>query len=98
MTPYASGALGSGLVFFSRFPIIACSMHPYSLNGTPLDVKGGDWFVGKAAVSVVVKHPVLGDIQIFNTHVSNDERVLLGLVSQSLVALRKRWRRWPRIQ
>jgi hypothetical protein len=41
------------------------------LNGAPLDVKAGDWFVGKAAVSVVVDHPVLGHVQIFNTHVSN---------------------------
>lgn len=48
-------------------------MHPYSLNGAPLDVKAGDWFVGKAAVSVVVKHPVLGQVQIFNTHVSKND-------------------------
>ncbi|KAK2461450.1 hypothetical protein APHAL10511_005913 [Amanita phalloides] len=65
---FYSGALGSGLVFFSRFPIIACSIYPYSLNGAPIDVKAGDWFVGKAAVSVVVDHPVLRHVQIFNTH------------------------------
>lgn len=67
--PRLSGALGSGLVIFSRFPIVTCSVYPYSLNGAPLDVKAGDWFVGKAAVSVVVDHPVLGHVQIFNTHV-----------------------------
>ncbi|KAI0778727.1 Endonuclease/exonuclease/phosphatase [Trametes elegans] len=70
--PYAkffySGALGAGLVIFSRFPIIAATIHPYSLNGSPLDVLAGDWFVGKAAASIVFAHPVLGQVQIYNTH------------------------------
>ncbi|KAF9567820.1 inositol phosphophingolipids phospholipase C [Agrocybe pediades] len=65
---FYSGALGAGLAIFSRFPIVNTSVHPYSLNGTPLDVAGGDWFVGKAAANVVVLHPVLGQVQIFNTH------------------------------
>ena len=30
----------------------------------------GDWFVGKAAASVLVTHPTLGQVQVFNTHVS----------------------------
>ena len=64
-----SGALGSGLVIFSRFPILAATMHPYSLNGSPIDVIAGDWFVGKGAASVVFAHPVLGEVQLFNTHV-----------------------------
>ncbi|KAJ7103271.1 inositol phosphophingolipids phospholipase C [Mycena belliarum] len=70
--PYAkffySGALGSGLALLSRFPIIGTSVHPYSLNGAPIDVAGGDWFVGKAAVSIIISHPVLGQVQVFNTH------------------------------
>lgn len=65
-----SGALGAGLVIFSRFPIISASVHPYSLNGEPIDVAAGDWFVGKAAASILIAHPVLGQVQIFNTHVS----------------------------
>ncbi|KAJ6520087.1 inositol phosphophingolipids phospholipase C [Mycena sanguinolenta] len=65
---FYSGALGSGLALFSRFPIIGTSVHPYSLNGAPIDVGGGDWFVGKAAVSITISHPVLGQVQIFNTH------------------------------
>lgn len=64
-----SGALGAGLAIFTRFPIIAATIHPYSLNGSPIDVAGGDWFVGKAAASVLLAHPVLGQVQIFNTHV-----------------------------
>ncbi|KAF8910092.1 inositol phosphophingolipids phospholipase C [Gymnopilus junonius] len=62
------GALGAGLAIFTRYPIISTSIHPYSLNGTPLDVIAGDWFVGKAAGSVVILHPVLGQVQVFNTH------------------------------
>ncbi|KAJ7446391.1 inositol phosphophingolipids phospholipase C [Mycena galericulata] len=65
---FYSGALGSGLALFSRFPILATSVHPYSLNGAPIDVAGGDWFVGKAAVSIIISHPVLGQVQVFNTH------------------------------
>ncbi|THH33437.1 hypothetical protein EUX98_g793 [Antrodiella citrinella] len=65
---FYSGALGAGLVIFSRFPILAATVHPYSLNGTPIDVLDGDWFVGKAAASVLVAHPILGQVQIFNTH------------------------------
>ncbi|KAI0320069.1 inositol phosphophingolipids phospholipase C [Amylostereum chailletii] len=65
---FYSGALGAGLAIFSRFPIIAATIQPYSLNGSPIDVTGGDWFVGKAAASVLITHPVLGQVQIFNTH------------------------------
>ena len=64
-----SGALGSGLALFSRFPIVSTSIHPYSLNGSPVDVASGDWFVGKAAASIVVTHPILKELEIFNTHV-----------------------------
>ena len=44
-------------------------MHPYSLNGSPIDVIAGDWFVGKGAASIVFDHPVLGEVHLFNTHV-----------------------------
>ncbi|KAF8078987.1 inositol phosphophingolipids phospholipase C [Lyophyllum atratum] len=45
---FYSGALGAGLAIFTRYPIISTSVHPYSLNGAPIDVIAGDWFVGKA--------------------------------------------------
>ena len=67
--PRVSGALGAGLAIFTRFPIVTTSVNPYSLNGSPIDVAAGDWFVGKAAASVTILHPVLGLVQIFNTHV-----------------------------
>ncbi|KAF8665421.1 hypothetical protein AX16_000440 [Volvariella volvacea WC 439] len=65
---FYSGALGSGLAILSRYPFVASSIHPYSLNGAPIDVAAGDWFVGKAAASVVILHPILGQVEIFNTH------------------------------
>ncbi|KAJ6575384.1 Endonuclease/exonuclease/phosphatase [Mycena capillaripes] len=55
---FYSGALGSGLALLSRFPIIGTSVHPYSLNGSPID----------AAVSIIISHPILGQVQVFNTH------------------------------
>ncbi|KAF9055920.1 inositol phosphophingolipids phospholipase C [Panaeolus papilionaceus] len=65
---FYSGALGAGLAIFSRWPIVSTAITPYSLNGTPLDVAAGDWFVGKAAASVTILHPLLGQVQVFNTH------------------------------
>ena len=65
----SSGAVGKGLAIFSRFPIVAATTQTYSLNGSPLDLKGADWFAGKAAATVLVTHPVLGRVQVFNTHV-----------------------------
>ena len=66
----SSGALGAGLAIFTKWPIISTSITPYSLNGEPTDVTGGDWFVGKGAGSVTIFHPTLGQVQIFDTHVS----------------------------
>ena len=68
--PHVRGALGAGLAIFTRFPILSTAVHPYSLNGAPIDVAAGDWFVGKAAATLVLLHPILGQVQIFNTHVS----------------------------
>jgi len=65
---FLSGSLGAGLVIFSRYRIVSTSLHPYSLCGSPLDVGGGDWFVGKAVVSALIEHPLLGELEIFNTH------------------------------
>jgi sphingomyelin phosphodiesterase 2 len=65
---FYSGALGAGLALFTKLPILNATVHPYSLNGEPTDVSGGDWFVGKAAGSIVVQHPDLGLVQVFNTH------------------------------
>ncbi|CAE6431897.1 unnamed protein product [Rhizoctonia solani] len=65
---FLSGVLGAGLAIFSRFPIQSTSLHPYSLCGSPLDMTQGDWFVGKVVASVIIDHPLLGEVEIFNTH------------------------------
>jgi sphingomyelin phosphodiesterase 2 len=65
---FYSGAFGSGLAILSRFPIFATHTQPYTLNGLPLNVGQGDWFVGKAAGSISID---LGDgllVDVFNTH------------------------------
>ena len=64
-----SGALGSGLAIFSRFPIISTHTLPYSLSGLPLHVIAGDFFVNKAAGSCVLLHPKLGEVEVWSTHV-----------------------------
>jgi sphingomyelin phosphodiesterase 2 len=83
--PYAkyhfSGALGSGLPLFSRWPIISTTIHPYSLNGYPLDVTGGDFYVGKSIVSIVIAHPTLGEVEVFNTHVSHALAIPSSLIA-----------------
>jgi sphingomyelin phosphodiesterase 2 len=70
-----SGALGSGLAIFTKFPIISAQALPYSLSGLPLAVIAGDFFVNKAAGSVAILHPDLGEVEIWNTHV----RLMSGL-------------------
>lgn len=64
-----SGAFGSGLAIFSRYPIVASSVWPFSCKGSPIDVTGGDWIVAKACASVLIDHPVLGEVEVYNTHV-----------------------------
>jgi len=81
---------------FTKWPIISTSIIPYSLNGEPTDVTGGDWFVGKAVGSVTISHPILGKVQIFNTHVSVS-MLFLSAVAHTPLALCEGWGRWPRI-
>ncbi|PVF98637.1 DNase I-like protein [Serendipita vermifera] len=64
---WRTAALGSGLAVFSKLAIVASNIFPFSLNGCPSDL-AGDWFAGKACASVVVVHPVLGEVEVFNTH------------------------------
>ncbi|CAO3592624.1 unnamed protein product [Absidia cylindrospora] len=70
--PYAkyfySGALGSGLAIFSKFPIIQTSYFRYTLAGRPLKVFHGDYYVGKGCATVCLEHPIAGLIQVFTTH------------------------------
>lgn len=72
------GALGSGLAIFTRFPLIASQALPFSLSGTPQQPFDGDFFVNKAAGMVVIRHPLLGETEIWNTHVNQFYRAVIG--------------------
>ncbi|WWC60189.1 uncharacterized protein I303_102754 [Kwoniella dejecticola CBS 10117] len=65
---FHTGALGSGLAIFTRFPLISAQALPYSLSGSPAQAFAGDFFVKKAAANIVIIHPILGEIEIWNTH------------------------------
>ncbi|KAG9323984.1 hypothetical protein KVV02_007306 [Mortierella alpina] len=70
--PYAkhwtSGLFGSGLVMLSRHPILSTSLRRFALNGDPMAIHRGDWWDGKGCASVVLAHPTVGEIEVFNTH------------------------------
>lgn len=94
----SSGALGSGLAIFTRYPIVAAQAFPYALSGLPLHVLAGDFFVNKAAGYVVVLHPILGEIEVWNTHVSVargsvDNRCMLPAMAGQTRTRRTGWRR-----
>ncbi|CDZ97484.1 Sphingomyelinase family protein [Phaffia rhodozyma] len=63
---FITGALGSGLCIFSKHPILSTKTIPYHLSGRPLGFS--DFFVNKAAGSVVIEHPELGQVEVFTTH------------------------------
>ncbi|KAN0064749.1 phospholipase C type enzyme [Thecaphora frezii] len=65
---FLSGAFGSGLAVLSRWPVIEARTHAYSLNGLPIHVHHGDWFVGKACGSVTLDVEGLGEVDVWNTH------------------------------
>ncbi|WVR03926.1 hypothetical protein IAU60_000925 [Kwoniella sp. DSM 27419] len=65
---FHSGALGSGLAIFTRFPLISAQALPYNLSGSPAQAVAGDFFVKKSAANVVILHPILGEVEIWNTH------------------------------
>ncbi|KAL7417309.1 Endonuclease/exonuclease/phosphatase [Mrakia frigida] len=63
---FFTGALGSGLAILSRHPLLSSLTIPYHLTGRPLGF--GDFFVNKAAGSIVIEHPSLGEVEVFTTH------------------------------
>ena len=68
---FRGGFVGSGLLTLSRHPIVATSFHRYTLNGTPWDVAGADWFGAKGVGLVRVALPRDeggGTADVYNTH------------------------------
>ncbi|ORX90811.1 DNase I-like protein [Basidiobolus meristosporus CBS 931.73] len=70
--PYAhffhTGIFGAGLAIFSKFPIVKSYVQPYSLNGNPLKILQGDWYVAKAVGCCHLEYPDGGIIEVYNTH------------------------------
>ena len=65
----SSGALGSGLCILSKFPIVSTSTWPYSLNGSPLHVIQGDFYVAKACGQATLDlGDDIGHVTVLNTH------------------------------
>lgn len=64
----ASGALGAGLAILSRYPLLESTTIPYHLTGRPLGFS--DFYVNKAAGSIMIEHPTIGEMDIYTTHVS----------------------------
>ncbi|KAI7906850.1 Endonuclease/exonuclease/phosphatase [Cokeromyces recurvatus] len=65
---FYSGAFGSGLAILSKFPIISTAYHRFTLNGKPLMIFHGDYYVGKGIGSALINHPTIGLVEVFNTH------------------------------
>ncbi|MCJ1396085.1 phospholipase C type enzyme [Xylographa bjoerkii] len=67
---YHSGIFGSGLVILSAYPIIASTMHLYSLNGRPTAFYRGDWFVGKGVACATIRFGTGPSdvLEVFCTH------------------------------
>ena len=65
---FPAGIVGSGQACFSRWPIVDIDYRRYSLAGRPERIFHGDWYSGRGASMCTVKHPDLGHINVYNTH------------------------------
>lgn len=66
-TYFYSGAVGSGLALFSRYPIAQTHFFPYVLGGKPERVWHGDWYAGKG-IGVAVLRVAGTVVSVVNTH------------------------------
>lgn len=66
---YSSGIIsGPGLALLSRIPFTQTNLYRFPINGTPVAVNRGDWYVGK---SIAIATFTLNDgnrIALFNSH------------------------------
>jgi endonuclease/exonuclease/phosphatase family metal-dependent hydrolase len=66
---FPSGAMGSGLMIISAFPLQETDFHKYSENGKWYKPWQGDWYAGKGAAHARIKLPEdIGHIDFYNTH------------------------------
>lgn len=69
---FKSGVVGSGLAVFSKYPIVEAWWKGFTLTGKAHRLFDGDWYAGKGIGAVRIKHPVIGLVDVFNTHVSTN--------------------------
>lgn len=70
---FKSGVVGSGLAVFSKYPIVEAWWKGFTLTGKAHRLFDGDWYAGKGIGAVRIRHPTIGLIDVFNTHVSKQE-------------------------
>jgi sphingomyelin phosphodiesterase 2 len=64
---FPSGAVGSGMAIFSRYPIIDADFYRYRLGGTAETIWHGDYLAGKGVGLVRIETPA-GVVDVYNTH------------------------------
>lgn len=64
---FASGLIGSGLLTFSRYPIIKAAFHRFRMGGKPERLQHGDFYAGKGIGLLRVKTPD-SEIDVYNIH------------------------------
>eukprot|EP00475_Leptophrys_vorax_P021673 TRINITY_DN29453_c0_g1_i1.p1 TRINITY_DN29453_c0_g1~~TRINITY_DN29453_c0_g1_i1.p1 ORF type:complete len:490 (+),score=119.16 TRINITY_DN29453_c0_g1_i1:436-1905(+) len=64
---FRSGAIGSGIVILSRFPIIEASFQCFNSSGKFYKFWHGDAYAGKGIAHAVLQSPV-GNIDVYSTH------------------------------
>jgi sphingomyelin phosphodiesterase 2 len=69
---WPSSIVGSGLAIFSKWEILGRDFLAFGVCGEPGEI-GGDWYAGKGVGSVTLKVGKLGEVDIFNAHVSDIE-------------------------
>ncbi|XP_060069542.1 putative neutral sphingomyelinase [Ylistrum balloti] len=84
---FYSGAIGSGVCVFSKFPILESFYYRFSLNGYAHKVFHGDWFGGKGVGMCIVKFQDFR-LGLFCTHLhaeysEADDEYLAHRVSQA---------------
>ncbi|KAI6650876.1 Neutral sphingomyelinase isoform X1 [Oopsacas minuta] len=68
---FRSGVVGSGLVTYSKYPIVGVDFFRFSLCGSPFRVDHGDWYGGKG-VGVCYIESSVGMLSVYNTHLVAD--------------------------
>lgn len=60
--------VGSGLMILSRYPIVETKKLSFSVGGSEKQLFDGEFMANKGAIGAIIKHPVIGNMFIANTH------------------------------